>query len=285
MENRHNEDEVRINRASEHEDRNDRSSEHDENQDRNIVDSEYDENEGYKNSGSDRYEYDNEIHNDRDSELSEKEVRQNIASAHNENEGQLNRTSEDQNDWATDQQGHEVRNESTSEKRVLSGMFRDRESAERAYNTLSERGYSKDEINLVMSKETREKDYNENAAEETEIGTKAAEHAGKGSAIGGSIGAVVGVIAAIGTSVAIPGLGILIAGPVAAGLAGAGAGGLAGGLIGALVGSGIPEARAKLYESGIKEGNVVITVTPKNTEDAKYLEENWRDNRGEEVHW
>ncbi|HSI74287.1 MAG TPA: hypothetical protein VK957_00265 [Lunatimonas sp.] len=179
---------------------------------------------------------------------------------------------------------NEVRNQRTSEKGVMSGMFRDRESTESAYNTLHERGYSKDEINLVMSDETRKTHYNEVGSEETEIGTKAAEHAGKGSAIGGTLGAVAGVIAAIGTSVAIPGLGILIAGPIAAGLAGAGAGGLAGGLIGALVGSGIPEARAKLYESGIKEGNVVITVTPKNEEDAQYLEENWKANRGEEIH-
>ncbi len=175
-------------------------------------------------------------------------------------------------------------NGNTSEKRVLTGMFRDRESTETAYNSLQERGYSKDEINLLMSKETRENDYNEEEGEETEIGTKAAEHAGKGSAIGGTIGAVAGVIAAIGTSVVIPGLGILIAGPIAAGLAGAGAGGITGGIIGALVGSGIPEARAKLYESGIKEGNVVISVTPKNEEDSEYLEKNWKSNRGEEIH-
>jgi hypothetical protein len=173
----------------------------------------------------------------------------------------------------------------TSEKRVLTGMFRDRESTENAYNALHGRGYSKDDINLVMSNETRKNHYNDDAAEQTEIGTKAAEHAGKGSAIGGTIGAIVGVVAAIGTSVVIPGLGILIAGPIAAGLAGAGAGGLAGGVIGALVGSGIPEARAKLYESGIKEGNVVISVTPKNDEDAAYLEKNWKTNRGEEIHW
>lgn len=172
-----------------------------------------------------------------------------------------------------------------SEKRVLTGMFSDRESTENAYNTLHERGYSKDEINLMMSKETQKTHYNEEGAEKTEIGTKAAEHAGKGSAIGGTLGAIAGVVAAIGTSVVIPGLGILIAGPIAAGLAGAGAGGLAGGIIGALVGSGIPEARAKLYESGIKEGNVVISVTPKNDEDAKYLENNWRTNRGEEIHY
>lgn len=172
-----------------------------------------------------------------------------------------------------------------SEKRVLTGMFRDRQSTENAYNALHERGYAKDDINMVMSDETRKTHYGDDAAEKTEIGTKAAEHAGKGSAIGGTLGAIAGVVAAIGTSVVIPGLGILIAGPIAAGLAGAGAGGLAGGIIGALVGSGIPEARAKLYESGIKEGNVVISVTPKNEEDAKYLEENWRNNRGEEIHW
>lgn len=180
---------------------------------------------------------------------------------------------------------NEVRNNGTSEKRLLTGMFRDRESTESAYNALHDRGYSKDDINLVMSNETRNAHYNDDAAEDTEIGTKAAEHAGKGSAIGGTIGAIVGVIAAIGTSVVIPGLGILIAGPIAAGLAGAGAGGLAGGVIGALVGSGIPEARAKLYESGIKEGNVVISVTPRNNEDAKYLENNWKSNRGEEIYW
>jgi hypothetical protein len=173
----------------------------------------------------------------------------------------------------------------TSEKRVLTGMFRDRQSTENAYNALHERGYAKDDINLVMSDDTRKAHYGDDVADQTEIGTKAAEHAGKGSAIGGTLGAIAGVVAAIGTSVVIPGLGLLIAGPIAAGLAGAGAGGLAGGIIGALVGSGIPEARAKLYESGIKEGNVVISVTPKNDEDARYLEENWKNNRGEEIHW
>ena len=55
-------------------------------------------------------------------------------------------------------------------------------------------------------------------------------------------------IAAIGTSLVIPGLGLVVAGPLAAALAGAGAGGTAGGLIGALVGHGMPEDRTKKYE-------------------------------------
>lgn len=166
---------------------------------------------------------------------------------------------------------------------MLTGMFSDRESTEKAYNSLQERGYSKDDINLVMSDETRKKHFSGDV-EETELGTKAAEGAGKGSAIGGTVGAIVGVIAAIGTSLVIPGLGIVIAGPIAAGLAGAGAGGITGGVIGALVGSGIPEERAKLYESGIKSGNIVMGVNPRNSEDAKYFEENWRTNKGEDIH-
>ncbi|MFN3916165.1 MAG: hypothetical protein ACK4K0_00360 [Flavobacteriales bacterium] len=171
---------------------------------------------------------------------------------------------------------------STNDRSLLTGMFPDRESTENAYNTLQEKGYSKDDINLVMSDETRKK-YFSGDAKDTEIGTKAAEGAGKGSAIGGAVGAIVGVIAAIGTSVAIPGLGIVIAGPIAAGLAGVGAGGITGGIIGALVGSGIPEARAKLYESGIKDGNIVMGVQTRNEEDAEYLEENWRNNKAEEI--
>ena len=170
----------------------------------------------------------------------------------------------------------------TTDSDMLTGMFRDRESTENAYNTLQERGYSKDDINLVMSDKTR-KEHFSGAVKETEIGTKAAEGAGKGSAIGSTVGAIAGVVAAIGTSLIIPGLGIVIAGPIAADLAGAGAGGITGGVIGALVGSGIPEERAKLYESGIKDGQIVMGVHPRNNEDTKYFESNWRTNKGEPV--
>ncbi len=164
---------------------------------------------------------------------------------------------------------------STMNKRMVTGIFRDRESTENAYNTLHERGYTKDEINLIMSDETRKKHFSGDV-KETEIGTKAAEGAGKGSAIGGTIGAIAGVITAIGTTLVIPGLGILIAGPIVAGIAGAGAGGITGGIIGALIGSGIPEVRAKLYESGIKKGYIVLGVHPHNEEDARYFENLWQ---------
>ncbi|MBD0325024.1 MAG: hypothetical protein ICV68_01250, partial [Pyrinomonadaceae bacterium] len=163
---------------------------------------------------------------------------------------------------------------------MLTGLFRDRESAERAYGSLQSRGYSRDDVNLLMSDETRKRHFSDDTVKQTELGDKALEGAGVGSAIGGTVGAVLAAIAAIGTSVILPGLGLIVAGPIAAGLAGAGAGGLTGGLVGALVGSGIPEDRAREYESGIKQGGIVMGVNPRSDEDADYLENEWRTHKG-----
>ena len=166
---------------------------------------------------------------------------------------------------------------------VLTGMFRDRDSAEKAYNSALSRGYTKDDVNVMMSDQTRDSWFSGDHAD-SELGSKALEGAGAGSAIGGTLGAIIAGIAAIGTSVLLPGLGLVVAGPLAAALAGAGAGGLTGGLVGALVGSGIPEDRAVAYEDGIKNGGMVVGVNPRNAEDADYFENEWRNNRGEHIY-
>lgn len=168
---------------------------------------------------------------------------------------------------------------------VLTGMFRDRESAEKAYNSALSRGYTKDDVNVMMSDKTRDSWFGSDSdAVDSELGSKALEGAGAGSAIGGTLGAIIAGIAAIGTSVLLPGIGLVVAGPLAAALAGAGAGGLTGGLIGALVGSGIPEDRAVAYEEGIKTGGMVVGVNPRTPEDADYFENEWRNNRGEHIY-
>lgn len=169
-----------------------------------------------------------------------------------------------------------------SNNRVLTGMFRDRDSAERAYNSALSRGYTKDDVNLLMSDQTRDTYFAD--GDDSAMGSKALEGAGTGSAIGGTLGAIIAGIAAIGTSVLLPGLGLVVAGPLAAALAGAGAGGLTGGLIGALVGSGIPEDRAREYEEGIKNGGIVMGVNPRNDEDADYFENEFRTHKAENIY-
>ncbi len=73
-------------------------------------------------------------------------------------------------------------------------------------------------------------------------------------------------------------------GPIAAALAGGAAGAVGGGLIGALIGVGIPEDRAKRYDQGIREGNIVIGVTPRSEEDAELIAIAWIDCGGEEIY-
>ena len=175
-------------------------------------------------------------------------------------------------------------NTSKAQPGMMTGTFRDRDSAERAYSSLTSRGYTDKEVNLLMSDDTRKKHFSKDVETHTELETKALKGAGAGAAIGGTAGAAIAAIAAIGTSLLIPGLGIIVAGPLAAALAGAGAGGAAGGLIGALVGHGIPEDRAKIYETDIKNGGIVMGVTPKSADDATYLENDWKTNRAENVY-
>jgi hypothetical protein len=159
----------------------------------------------------------------------------------------------------------------TGSSTLMTAIFTSREAAETAYDALLAHGFSKDDVNIVMTDETRKHHFDANDSDNSAITDKAMEGAGKGSAIGGTVGAVAAAIAAIGTTLALPGLGLLIAGPLAAGLAGAGAGGLAGGLIGALVNSGIPEETAKAYESGLKSGGIVVGVHPRDEADKAYL--------------
>jgi hypothetical protein len=174
-----------------------------------------------------------------------------------------------------------------AETHMVTALFRDRDSAERAYQALQARGYDKEDVNLVMSDETRARQFGKSSTgggQQTELGTKAAEGAGIGGAIGGTLGAIGAALAAVGTSLAIPGLGIVVAGPLAAALAGAGAGAATGGLVGALIGAGIPEERVKEYEKGIKEGGILMGVKPRSEEDASHVEQTWRSYKGEQIY-
>ena len=166
----------------------------------------------------------------------------------------------------------------TSDRPLMTGLFADRVSAERGYSPLAERGYENSDVNIAMSDDTRKKHFASNGSE-TELGTKAAEGAG----IGRKFGAIAGAVAAVGTSLALPGLGLVVAGPLAAAIGGASAGAATGGVVGALAGSNTPEEHVKQYEEGIKNGGILMGVLPKNDADAAYLKESWKSSRNQDV--
>src|SRR5919202_5226638 len=162
--------------------------------------------------------------------------------------------------------------------RLVTALFKSKISAESAVDALLKRGFSRDDISVLMSDATRSKEF------ALQTRTHAADGLGIGGAVGGAVGAVLAAIAAVGSTLFLPGLNLVIAGPIAAALAGLGAGGAAGGLVGALVGAGIPEERAKVYERDIKGGGIVMGVRPRSDEDATYLEREWRNYRGDNVY-
>src|SRR5688500_1244629 len=162
---------------------------------------------------------------------------------------------------------------------LVTGLFKSKVAAEAAVDAVMKRGFTRDDISVLMSDATRSKEF------AIQTRSHAADGLGIGSAVGGTIGAVLAAIAAVGTTLFLPGINLVIAGPIAAALAGAGAGGAAGGLIGALAGAGIPANRAKVYEAGIKGGGILIGVEASSDEKEEIdrLEDLLSDLGGEHV--
>jgi hypothetical protein len=172
---------------------------------------------------------------------------------------------------------------SSGKPKMVTGLFRDSESIERAYQSVAQRGYDIGDINIVMSDDTRKRYFSDDRQINTELGSKAAEGGELGGPIGGTIGTLIPVLAA-GAVLALPGMGLILAGPIAAALAGAGVAGLAVGLIGALSDWGIPEERVQQYEAGIHDGGILMGVKPRSNQDAQYIEQQWKASGGQHVH-
>jgi hypothetical protein len=167
-------------------------------------------------------------------------------------------------------------------QRMLTAIFRDRSSTDMAFDWLLARGYGPEEISVLMSERTRHGYHDHGTEGRIKSNTHAEEGIAEGGVLGTAIGATVGAILALGTTIVVPGLGLVVAGPIVAAFAGGGAGAVAGGAIGGLVGLGIPESNAKAYEEALKKGGVVFGVVPHSSEDAKtirkYFEELKADN-------
>ena len=145
---------------------------------------------------------------------------------------------------------------------AIAALFPNRDAAERAIRELKAAGLSGDQIGVAM----RDRNAQGQLVEET--GTKAAEGAVSGAMGGGVLGGIVGLLVGLG-ALTIPGIGpVVAAGALASALgaagatavAGAGIGAATGGIIGALVGMGIPEERARYFESGFRTGGVIVTA-------------------------
>jgi hypothetical protein len=165
---------------------------------------------------------------------------------------------------------------------MVTALFVEGESAERAYRAALDMGYKDSEVNLIMSEDTRRRFFTggqtdpklrEKAKETVEEGPSKPAHE-LGGPVGGTMGTMAPVLAAVGTLLLVPG--IVIAGPVAVALTAAGAVGITGGVIGALTNWGIPKDRVERYEADIRAGGVLMGVKPRDDADARALKASWR---------
>lgn len=178
-----------------------------------------------------------------------------------------------------------------SQTRTVTALFTDRNSADRAYRVATELGYGQDDIDVMMSDETRQRLFPGHStrtelAADVQSSTPAQSKTAKelGGPTGGTIGTTVPVVAAIGALLLLPGAGLALAGPIAAAVTAATAAGIAGGVAAALTHWGVPRSRVKDYEDGIRNGGILLGVRPRSQSDSERIVRGWQDNGGRSVH-
>jgi hypothetical protein len=145
---------------------------------------------------------------------------------------------------------------------LVTGLFSDGDSATRAYQYATTLGYRGDAILVVMRDDTRQRYF---------AAAQADEPAG--------MSALATVVTSMGQNQVLPGLGIVVAGPLAA-VPGAGA---SGSLLDTLVGAGIPEEWAQPCEEGVHRGAILLGLEAHDEADAVALETAWQRDGGEVV--
>jgi hypothetical protein len=153
---------------------------------------------------------------------------------------------------------------------AISRLFDSHEHAANAVALLEQAGIPHDDISLIANNTEgrhltggRRDDVHDN---------EAGEGAAKGAATGGLVGGGAGLLAGLG-ALAIPGLGPVVAAgwlvSTAVGAAvGAAAGGATGGVLGALKDAGHTDEDAHVYAEGVRRGDTLVSVRPRNDTDA-----------------
>lgn len=158
---------------------------------------------------------------------------------------------------------------------LMLGSFHSVDDATVAYNRLLEdHDITNDDISVITTEDVR-KDFDTKVEHETDDDLGVVEGAVGGAVTGGLIGLLVSAV-----PIAIAGLpSLIVVGPIAAALGlggvaattttGATTGAVVGGLIGALDNIGIKEEDAKVYETTVREGGVLLAVATKDEDHDK----------------
>jgi hypothetical protein len=139
--------------------------------------------------------------------------------------------------------------------KTVVALFEFEEEANRAVEDLVEHGFPRDAIHVVAGHGLSHPEEFVSAEENTEA--KLIGALGKGLVVGGGAGALAGGVA----SLLVPAVGpFILGGALATTFFGASLGGAVGGAMGVLMEAGVDESDARLFESALRHGGVVVTV-------------------------
>jgi hypothetical protein len=143
------------------------------------------------------------------------------------------------------------------------GVFSSIDDARRAVRGLLERGFTREEITVVCSDETKERYFHEFDHQQP-----AGTHTTTATIAGGTIGAVVGGLSVIASALATGSLALWAAGPITAW-----AGGVAGGLVGAMMTRGVEKQLANFYQQAVIKGQILVAAEAHGPDSQRRLSE------------
>jgi hypothetical protein len=139
---------------------------------------------------------------------------------------------------------------SLAERPLEVGVFQTVDAARNAVHGLLAAGFTKDQITVLCSDETKEQYFHE-----FEHQDPAGTHTPLAAATGGTIGAVVGALTVVASAAATGSVALLAAGPISTL-----AGGVAGGLVGAMMTRGVEKELANFYQQAVVEGRILVAA-------------------------
>jgi len=144
----------------------------------------------------------------------------------------------------------------TQSSGTVVGVFSDHDRARQAIKALKDSGFTENQIGIASA-------HSEGLRKATDSSTDDDSYVAEGATAGVAAGAGLGALWGLGILAgALPAIGPAIAGgTLAAILSSAAAGAAAAGLTGALIGMGVSKDEAEYYESELKSGRSVVTVS------------------------
>jgi hypothetical protein len=136
---------------------------------------------------------------------------------------------------------------------VVVQSYGNESDAEDVVRELLDGGFTADEISIIARDEETAETVAGASGEDVAAGT------GIGAVTGGVLGGIAGLLVGA-AALAIPGIGVVVAGPLAATLGGAGLGAITGGIAGALASIGVSEEEASHFNERYESGDILVVV-------------------------